>query len=246
MLKFTKTAHYISNKIGKAIGDYNLIEKGDRILVAVSGGKDSLTLLKMLKERQRWSPVRYELLACHIETDFRCSSCIHKETLSKIFAGFGIKGIFRKVSVLDRNKETNCFWCSWNRRKTLFETAGTYECNKVAFGHHKDDIVETILLNIFFHGELSSMNPRQEIFNGELVIIRPLCYVEEEAIEIFAREHGFSSKLCRCPFYRNSKRRYVKEFIRDTEKIFPGIKTNIFNSISRIKWDYLKLGLVNK
>src|SRR4030042_4994572 len=170
---------FISSMIGKAIGDYNLIADKDRILIAVSGGKDSLTLLKLLMERKKWSPAHYELYAAHIETDFYCSSCVHKGTLDKIFKEIGIEYVFRKITVLDKEKKTNCFWCSWNRRKTLFEIARDFGCNKVALGHHKDDIAETTLLNLLFKGEFSTMNPRQELFGGKIVIIRPLCYVEE-------------------------------------------------------------------
>lgn len=242
---FTKLGHSISTKIGKAIGDYNLIEEKDKILIAVSGGKDSLTLLKLLKERQRWSPVKYEILCAHIETDFHCLSCIHTETLESIFKEAQVQCIFKKIKVLDEDKKTSCFWCSWNRRKALFEIAKSHGCNKVALGHHKDDIIETTLLNLFFQGEFSSMNPRQELFNGKIAIIRPLCHVEEEAIKKYAKENNFPSKLCKCPFSEDSKRKYVKELIRDLGTHTPSIKTNIYKSIRRVKQDYLNLGLVN-
>ena len=241
--KFTKTGHTISARIGKAIGDYSLIEKGDRILIAVSGGKDSLTLLKLLRQRQRWSPVRYEIFAAHIQTDFVCASCTHTDVLEKLFEGMGIEYRMRKIKVLDKNKKTSCFWCSWNRRKALFEIAGKLGCTKLALGHHKDDIVETTLLNLLFQGEFSTMNPRQELFSGELAIIRPLCYVEEYHIKKFAKENEFPSKLCKCPFGQDSKRKLIKEFISDTERKSPrtNIKTNIFKSLSRIRTDRINV-----
>jgi len=241
MRKLTHIGNFVSSRIGKAIGDYGLIEANDRILVAVSGGKDSLTLLKLLRQRQEWSPVKYDLIAAHIETDFQCSACVHSRVLESFFKEMGVPHLFGKTSVLDKDKRTNCFWCSWNRRKTLFEMAEQYNCNKVAFGHHKDDIIETTLLNLFFQGEFSTMNPRQELFNGKVTIIRPLCYVEERKIKHYARENGFPEQLCKCPYGRNSNRRYLKEFIKDMEKRSPDIKTNIFKSISRIKHEYLAL-----
>src|SRR3989338_3842225 len=158
MRNLTNTGFFISSKIGKAIKDYNLIEDGDKIMVAVSGGKDSLTLLKFLMERKRWAPVEFDIIAAHIETDFRCAGCVHRRLLGGIFRGMGAKYVFKKIKVLGRDKRTSCFWCSWNRRKALFEMAQAKGCNKVAFGHHKDDIIETTLLNLFFQGEFSTMN----------------------------------------------------------------------------------------
>jgi tRNA 2-thiocytidine biosynthesis protein TtcA len=243
MKNLTKTGQRINSGIGKAISDYNLIEEGDRILIAVSGGKDSLTLLTLLKEIQRWAPVKFELFAAHINTDFHCASCVHEDTLTKIFKEKKIEYFFRDIKVLDENGNTSCFWCSWSRRKALFELAGELDCNKVALGHHKDDIVETILLNLLYKGEISAMNPNQEMFKGKLTIIRPLCYTEEKVIKKFAKESGFPQQLCQCPFGRDSKRKYIKDFIREAEKNTPGlnIKTNIFKSISRVKEDYINL-----
>ncbi|MFH1202496.1 MAG: ATP-binding protein [Candidatus Omnitrophota bacterium] len=135
--------------------------------------------------------------------------------------------------------EITCFWCAWNRRKTIFEAAGRLKCNKVVLGHHKDDIIQTILLNLFFQGEISAMNPRQELFDGKLTIIRPLAYVEEGEIVNFAKEMNFPLPHCRCPNSDTSKRTMMKKIIKDIEKINPDVKTNIFRSITRIKKDYL-------
>jgi len=241
MRDLTNTGEKINSKIGKALSDYNLIEDGDKIMAAVSGGKDSLTLLTLLKKIQSWAPVKFELFAAHIQTDFRCGGCAHKEKLSALFQGLNIKHLFRDIKVLDEKGKTTCFWCSWNRRKALFEMADELGCNKIAFGHHKDDIVETMLMNLLYNGEISAMNPRQELFDGKLVLIRPLCYVEEDLIKQFAKESGFPEHLCKCPFGRDSRRKYIKEFIRETEKATPNIniKTNIFKSLRRIRGAYL-------
>ena len=241
MNKLGRTEHHISTRIGRAIGDYNLIEENDKVLVAVSGGKDSLTLLKLLKMREKWSPVKFKIFAVHIKTDFSCSSCTHTDSIEKICAKLDVPFAMRTISVLDKNKKTTCFWCSWNRRKALFNIADELGCSKVAFGHHKDDIIETTLLNLFFHGEIASMNPRQELFKGKLVIIRPLCYVEERMMKKYAEENGFPSKICKCPNSQDSNRRYIKNFIRDLGKRSPDIKSNIFNSASRIKYEYLNV-----
>jgi len=241
--KLTGVARTISVRIGKAIGDYNMIENGDKILVGVSGGKDSLTLLSLLKARQKWSPVKYEIVAAHINTDFACSSCTHNDVLEKMFKEMNIQYAFRKIKVLTKEKTTNCFWCSWNRRKAFFEIAEELGCNKIALGHHKDDVVETMLLNLIFQGEISTMNPMQEMFKGKISIIRPLCYVEEDMTAQFAKDSGFLSVSCQCPFGQNSQRQYIKKFIRETQEKIPGtnIKTNIFKSLARIKAEYINL-----
>ena len=241
MRPLSKTGNYISTRIGKAIADYRIIEDGDRILVAVSGGKDSLTMLRLLNERKKWAPVKYELIAMHVETDFRCGGCVHTKALKAFFKKEGVKYRFARIKVRDKDGKVSCFWCSWNRRKSLFMAADRLKCNKVALGHHKDDIVETLLLNLFYHGEFSAMNPRQELFGGKVTIIRPLCYVEEKNLKRFARESGFPSQVCRCPNSRDSKRRMMKEFVRKVERGCGHTKTNIFRSIARVKRDYIDI-----
>jgi tRNA 2-thiocytidine biosynthesis protein TtcA len=229
---------YISKSVGKATTDYNMLSEGDKIAVAVSGGKDSLTLLKVLLDRQKFVPIKYEVLAVHIDLGYPRSFA---KTLEKYFKKIGVKYHIEKVDVLRKTKpeEINCFWCSWNRRKALFEVANRYGCQKVALGHHKDDIVETILLNLFFHGEISAMAPKQELFKGKIIVIRPLAYVEEFQIKRFAKNVGFPALNCICPHSLTSNRRKVADIIRDLKRTCPEIKTNIFRSVKRIKEDYL-------
>ena len=247
MRSLTKHGRYINSCIGKAIDAYDLIDDGDRILVAVSGGKDSMTLLSLLKERLRWIPVKYELIACHVRTDFHCGSCTHTKKLTEFFKKLGVKYVFKDVKVLDEKGKTNCFWCSWNKRKALFETADELKCTKIAFGHHKDDIIETVLLNMIYKGETAAMNPKQELFKGKIVIIRPLCLVEESSIRSYAKESGLNDKLCKCPYGADSKRKYVKSLIKNIAEDSPdiNIRTNIFNSVARAKRDYMKLETIS-
>ncbi len=244
MKDLTRTGKKINSLIGKAIAEHGLIKDNDRILVAVSGGKDSLTLLTLLKKIQGWAPVRFELVAIHIKTDFKCGGCVHEERLTDFFSRIDVEYIFSDIKVLDEKGHTSCFWCSWNRRKAFFETAEKLGCNKIALGHHKDDIVETLLLNMIYNSEISAMNPYQEMFGGKLAIIRPLCYVEESLIKQFAGESGFPEQLCQCPFGGSSRRKYIKEFIRQTARLTPkvNIKSNIFNSVKRVRLDYIDVG----
>lgn len=229
---------YISKRIGKAITDYNMLADGDKIAVAVSGGKDSLTLLRLLHERKRFVPIKYELLAVHIDLGY---PCMHPKALAEYFKSQGIDYHIEKVDILKgkTRKDISCFWCSWNRRKALFQVADRFGCTKVALGHHKDDVIETVLLNLFFHGEISAMSPKQELFNGKIVIIRPLVYVEEDLIRRFAKTAGFLHEKCACPNSFTSNRTKITNIIQDLKKTCPDVKTNIFRSIKRIKKDYL-------
>ena len=216
----------------EGVDAYRLVENGDHVLVAVSGGKDSLTLLNALVDLQKTRSFR--LTAIHIKTDFQCSSCIHEEVLSGLFQKLDVPYLIKHIKVLDEQRRTSCFWCSWNRRKCLFETAQALGWAKIAFGHHKDDMIETTLLNMFFKGEISTMMPLQEMFDGAVKIIRPLWMVEEKMIRQFAAEHNLPHHLCRCPFGATSKRRLIKEHIAALSKEFPevDIRGNIVKSIS--------------
>jgi len=232
------TEYYISKSMGKAIMDYQMIAANDKILVAVSGGKDSLTLLHVLNDRRKFVPVKYDLVAVHVDMGYPCQ---HPKILAEYFKKMNLDYRIEKIDILKgkSRKEISCFWCSWNRRKALFETAVRLGCTKVALGHHMDDIVETVLLNLFFQGEISAMCPKQELFKGKITIIRPLAYVEEDLIRKFAKDLDFPHHKCACPNSLTSQRTKVEQILKDLQKISPDIKKNIFRSVKRIKHDYL-------
>ncbi|MBI4335725.1 MAG: tRNA 2-thiocytidine(32) synthetase TtcA [Candidatus Omnitrophica bacterium] len=236
--KLERAAYFLSKKVGKAITDYDMIGDGDKILVAVSGGKDSLSLLKILEDRRSFVPVRYDLTAVHVDMGYHC---IHPRILAEYFEKSGYRYHIEKVDILkgkDRSSIT-CFWCSWNRRKALFEAAARFGCNKVALGHHKDDIIETILMNLFFNGEISAMAPKQELFKGKITIIRPLAYLEEKEIIQYNRLINFPHPRCKCPNADTSRRTKVGEMIGEIEKLCPNVKTNVFRALKNIKKEYL-------
>jgi len=232
------TEFNISKRMGRAIIDHKMIDDGDRIVVAVSGGKDSLTLLKVLNDRRKFVPIKYDIVAVHVDFGYHPREV---KALAGYFRKIKVEYHIEKSNVLKKTdpRDINCFWCSWNRRKALFCAADRLKCRKVAFGHHKDDIAQTMLMNLFFHGEISTMCPRQELFKGKIVIIRPMAYVEESLIKQFSAEQGFKTFLCRCPQADLSKRRKVARIISDISKICPEVTTNILKSTSRIKKDYL-------
>ncbi|MCX7926794.1 MAG: tRNA 2-thiocytidine(32) synthetase TtcA [Candidatus Omnitrophica bacterium] len=229
---------YISKRTGKAITEYKMIANGDRIAVAVSGGKDSMALLKVLLDRKTFVPIKYHLLALHIDLGYP-KSVAHQ--LEKYFKQIDVDYRIVKAQELKNTEKgkINCFWCSWNRRKHLFQSADKLGFNVVALGHHKDDIAQTILLNLFFQGEISAMKPVQKLFNGKIKIIRPFLYVEEKMIKRFVKENKLPVFECVCPQASLSRRRTVAGIIQSLERICPEVKTNILNSLKRINKDYL-------
>ncbi len=227
--------------MGRAIHRFGLIQDGDRILVGVSGGKDSLTLLHLLHERRKRVPIHYDLIPVHIDLGFGSKRA---ETLKEYFESQGFPYHIEFTDIGKRanspeNRENPCFLCSWERRKTLFQLAHRFRCNKIALGHHKDDIIETLLLNIFYSAEMSTMLPLQPLFKGKITLIRPLALIEERQIERFANEKGLPFGPSGCPVSGKTKRKEIKDLLRNLEQSNPKIKGNIFRSLSNIKMDYL-------
>lgn len=230
-----RLAYYLLKKVNKALYRYQMIEDGDRIVVAVSGGKDSLTLLKMLQLKKKTIPVAYDLVAVHVESDFQSGDSGHRERLEQLFRDEGLEYSFEQIQMTvgeDRKRRTSdCFWCSWNRRKALFLAAQRLDCNKVALGHHADDVAETTLLNLFYHGRLETMEPKVHFFGGTITVIRPLVFVPEREIVRFASESRFPSQSCRCPNRNTSKRARMKEWLSTLEKECPRVKMNLCKAV---------------
>ncbi len=233
----------IRSLVGKAIHRYGLIQDGDRILVGVSGGKDSLTLLHLLKERLKRVPVHYDLVAAHIDLGFDSHRAqVLKDYFEKEHLCYHIEftDIGRRANS-NENRENPCFLCAWERRKKLFQLANRFKCNKVALGHHKDDIIETLLLNIFYSGEISTMLPSQSLFKGKITIVRPLSLVEEKQLERFAHSKNLPFGPSGCPSSGKTKRMEVKEIIESLNKKNRRVKGNIFRALSNVKLDYMLL-----
>ncbi len=230
----------IRSLVGKAIHGYGLIQDGDRILVGVSGGKDSLSLLYLLHERSKRVPVHYELMPVYIDLGFDPG---RTEILKNFFESRGLPYHIEFTDIGRRangpeNRENPCFLCSWERRKCLFHLAHRFRYNKIALGHHKDDIIETLLLNIFYSAEISTMVPLQSLFKGKITLIRPLALLEEKKIERFAREMELPFGPSGCPSSGKTKRRVVKDLIEALSKRDHRLKGNIFRALSNIKLDY--------
>jgi tRNA 2-thiocytidine biosynthesis protein TtcA len=235
----------IRSLMGKAIHRYGLIQDGDRILVGVSGGKDSLSLLHLLHERRKRVRITYELIPVHIDMGFGSG---RQESLREFFETRGLSYYIEdtqigKLAHSRENRENPCFLCSWERRKLIFRTAHRLRCNKIAFGHHKDDIIETFLLNLFYSAQISTMLPMQTMFKGEMTIIRPLALIEEKKIERFAQKMELPVVPSGCPSSGNTKRKEIKELIAMLERKNAKIKGNLFRSLSNVKLDYLYMSV---
>ncbi len=230
-----KQAFYLLKKVNKAIRDYDMIRDGDRIAVAVSGGKDSLSLLKLLAHRQTSVPERYDLLAIHVESDRGCGEHIPRRELERIFRGLAVGYSLEQAELpeqeLDLVDRPSCFRCSWHRRKALFQAARRLGCRKVALGHHADDVAQTTLMNLIYHGRLETMGPKVSLFGGEIVVVRPLVYVPEKELVRFARACGFPAEDSSCYGSQTSKRSRMKELLRTLQRECPQVKVNLFRAV---------------
>jgi tRNA 2-thiocytidine biosynthesis protein TtcA len=229
----------ISRLAGRAITDYQMIQEGDKVLIGVSGGKDSLTLLNVMLHRQAIAPIDFEIAAIHVDNGLPAADI---PRLEKYLAQLGIPFHIMKKKLFkdDEPQDLNCFWCSWNRRKAMFEYAQKNGFAKVALAHHMDDIAESILMSQLFKGEVSAMCPRQELFKGKVTIIRPLCYEREEMVIDFARAAGLNTfETCKCPVSEDTQRAAVKKFLREMKKVTPVVTQNVFNSLKNIQKEYL-------
>jgi len=237
-------AQSISRRIGKAIGEFQLVADGDRIIVALSGGKDSFTLLRMLAARRAFAPVRYELVAAHVVTDGRCGECAPPRAVTEACAAAEVPLRVVDTTVkLQPGEALHCHACATARRQALFRVAKEEGANKLALGHHLDDIVETALLNLFFQGAFATMPPSLVLFGGGLTIIRPLALVPEADIVRYVDECvGFPRVTCTCPVGRESQRRKMKALVQQLEAENPNVRQSVFGALRNVKPEYLVRG----
>jgi tRNA 2-thiocytidine biosynthesis protein TtcA len=216
----------IKSAVGRAIADYDLIQEGDRIGVAVSGGKDSWSLLHILEELRRRAPVNYELMAITIDSGypgFR-TDIIGEHLREQGFAHHTEKtDHYGIISVKRRPGSSYCSICARLKRGALYELAQKFGCNKLALGHHLDDFIETLLLNQFFVGSLKAMAPAMLADNGMTTVIRPLVYVEERDIVQFSRANRFPVVCCCCPVcgQADQQRKKMKALLVELERPWP-------------------------
>jgi tRNA(Ile)-lysidine synthetase-like protein len=236
-----KTTLFYS-KLSKAIKEYDLIKDGDRIMIGVSGGKDSMSLLSGLTSRLQFRKENYKIIAVHIDVE-NVPYSIDNEYIKDFCDQHNIEYIIDKINVdFDKDpSKSHCFVCSWHRRKRLFELTEKYNCNKLALGHHLDDAVETLLINMCYHGSISSMPASLSMFNGRIELIRPMILLTNKEIRDFATIMNFPSEKETCPWDDKTKRNQAGEIIREMEKRFKPARKGIFKSMSKIYIDYLPI-----
>jgi tRNA 2-thiocytidine biosynthesis protein TtcA len=240
--KRSKLYLHLKKWLEKAILDYGMIAEGDKVLVGVSGGADSLVLLDLLNSPMIFVP-KYSVTAVHIDLGFEGGegdAGLIEGELKKMVSDYVIeKTDIGPLTHSEFNRKNPCFLCSRLRRKRIFEIAEAKGCNRIAFAHHRDDIIETLLINLFYGREISTMMPDQSIFKGALHIIRPLAYLREGLIKKYSGERGFNVVDNRCPTSKTSKRIYIKELLHSLEKENQQIRHNIWTAMHHVKTDYL-------
>ncbi len=227
--------------LGKAIHHYDLIQDGDRIVVAVSGGKDSMLLLWLLRERLARVPISYELTAVHVDPGFDPDS-------ADLLESFFIREGFRyEIIRTDQgptahgpeNRENPCFLCSRLRRTSLFKKAQELGCRKIAFGHNQDDLIETLFINICYGAQVAGMVPKQPFFKGEVTVIRPLALVPAPKILRLGQRLGLPIIPTCCPSAARNKRQEIRSMLESLYRKNPKVRGNIFHAMSHVNLEYL-------
>lgn len=227
--------------VGRGINRFNMIGPGDRVLIGVSGGKDSLALSLALVERRRWVPVDYELFAVHVEWREYPMSTEERDGLEGFYDRIGVplRVVQAQIDPPSFKKKFSCYTCSRNRKRLLFNEAARVGARTVALGHHMDDIARTTLMNMFFHGELSTMMPVQKFFGGAIRIIRPLCELREGEVARLAARLRLPAFPNRCPNVHRNRRELMKEILGLASRVDRHAVSNVYGSAWRINREYL-------
>ena len=235
-----KLMRRIQKCFNKGVVQYGLIEDGDKILVGLSGGKDSLALLELLALRSRIYKPKFSVVAAHVVMK-NISYESDMDYLRSYAESLGVPFICYET-YFDPSADTRkspCFLCSWNRRKALFTVAKEQGCNKIALGHHMDDILETLLMNMTFQGAFSTMPPKLVMRKFDMTIIRPMCLVHEADLLQMAAYRGYKKQIKNCPYEKDSNRSSIKEVFHTLEKLNPEARYSLWGSMSNIQSDLL-------
>ncbi|MFT6882377.1 MAG: tRNA 2-thiocytidine biosynthesis protein TtcA [Marinoscillum sp.] len=238
-----KVTSKINKEIGKAIADFHMIEEGDKVMIAVSGGKDSLCLLHFLRLFQRKAPINFEILAVNLDQGQPgFPSHILPELFKKWEVPFHVEFRDTYSVVVEKIKGSNtyCSLCSRLRRGVLYDLAKKMGCNKIALGHHMDDLIETFLMNAFYSGQLASMPPHYKTDKENINVIRPLYSLEEKWMSAFAHMNQWPIVPCNlCGSQDGMKRQFVKNLLIDLQRENPTIKASLLNALRNPEPNFL-------
>jgi len=233
-----KLAKRLRRQVGQAIADYNMIEDGDRVMVCLSGGKDSYTLLDILRQLRAKAPVRFDLVAVHLDQKQPgYDAGVLPGYLRSIGMPFEIieQDTYSVVKRVVPDGKTMCGLCSRLRRGALYAHAERNGFTRIALGHHRDDLVETLFLNMFYHSALKAMPPKLQSDDGKHIVIRPLAYCRESDIAEYAALKNFPIIPCNlCGSQETLQRKAIKQMLQDWERRFPGRTENVFRSMSSV------------
>ena len=240
---FNRLKGRLEHMVGQAIADFNMIEEGDSVMVCLSGGKDSYTLLDILLTLRKRAPIDFRIVAMNLDQK---QPGFPAEVLPNYLEQLGVEYHIETQDTYSIVKEkipegkTTCSLCSRLRRGIIYRVAGELGANKIALGHHRDDILETFFLNLFHNGKIKAMSPKLVSDDGRHVVIRPLAYVEERDLAAYAEDRAFPIIPCDlCGSQENMQRKQVKAMLREWEKKFPGRVISIFSALTRVTPSHL-------
>ena len=243
MARFTeeeKMLRRLEKRFSKGVVEYGLLEDGDKILIGLSGGKDSMALVELLARRARIYKPKFSVVAVHVvmkNIPYQSDVAYLKEYAES----WGVPFVLYETE-FDATTDTRkspCFLCSWNRRKALFTVAKEQGCNKIALGHHMDDILETLLMNITYQGAFSSMSPRLVMKKFDMTIIRPMCLVHESDLVELSQLRGYRKQLKNCPYESLSGRTSMKGILRQLEQMNPEARYSLWGSMTNVQEELL-------
>lgn len=218
----------------RALIEYRLTEDGDRILVGLSGGKDSLCLLELLARQSKIHKPHIEVEALHVRMEniqYETDTVWLQQFCDRLGVKLHVRTTRFDVAAEGQKEKPVCFLCSWMRRKQLFEVAQEIGCNKIALGHHQDDIIHTTLMNLFFQGHFSPMPVRLPMRKMPLTIIRPLCLETEADIKVYAEQHHYQPQLKLCPNERETHRTTMRRLFEQLEQLNPEVRFSVWNAL---------------
>jgi tRNA 2-thiocytidine biosynthesis protein TtcA len=240
---FNRLKGRLEHQVGQAIADFNMIEDGDTVMVCLSGGKDSYTLLDILRTLQRRAPIHFKLIAMNLDQK---QPGFPADVLPNYLDTTGVpyhietQDTYSIVKAKIPEGKTTCSLCSRLRRGIIYRVAGELGANKIALGHHRDDMVETLFLNLFFGGALKAMPPKLVTDKGDHVVIRPLAYCAEKDIARYARGMEFPIIPCNlCGSQENLQRQNIKEMLREWERQYPGRTQTMFTAMQNVRPSHL-------